>query len=134
FGVRDIQFDRPQILVEPCAASEEVCNFCGTRRLGRSNALPGIGSVERQHALQHRLVNPAAADAQDQRAAFFVALSNYCRKAALDRDSAQNRADLDMGRETLAAQAASRSSAPISTAASASRLLAPRNLSNVALS
>src|SRR5205809_4896585 len=27
FRVRDIQFDRPQILVEPCTLGDELCNF-----------------------------------------------------------------------------------------------------------
>ena len=51
-GVRDIQFDCPQILVEACATREEIGNFGGTRRFGGSDALPAIAAVEVQNALQ----------------------------------------------------------------------------------
>ena len=74
---------------------------------------------------------PRLADEKQQRAALRVALSKDCRKIPGGGDAAQNARDLELSRQALG-QAASRSSAPISTAASASRLRAPRIFSSVA--
>ena len=132
FGVRDIQFDRPEILVEACAASEEINHVPGTRRFGSFRRLPLVVAVEAQHALEDGDVLPPAGYENEQRAALGITLPHDCRKIARGRDSAQDAGNFDVSREAGAVQAASRSSAPISTAASASLLRAPRIFSSVA--
>lgn len=52
FRICDIELDRPEILVEPCAIGDESCNLFGTCRIARSNGLPTIASIEVQNALQ----------------------------------------------------------------------------------
>ena len=79
----------------------------------------------------HRI---ATADDQEQRSALLIAPLHYCRETALDLGAAQDSADLNVSREPVACQAASSSSAPINSAASASRLRAPRSRSRVAAS
>ncbi len=66
FGVRDIQFDCPKILVEPCPPREEIRDFQGTCRFGRSDTLPAIASVEVEHALEGGDVRAPAAEEQQQ--------------------------------------------------------------------
>ena len=46
FRLCDIQFNRPQILVEAFSTSEEISDFDGTRRIGGSNRLPTVTPVE----------------------------------------------------------------------------------------
>ena len=77
-------------------------------------------------------MTPAFGYQEEQRAAVGIAFPEDRRKSALAFDAPQEAGDLDMRWEAVAAQAASRSSAPISTAASASRLRAPRKRSSVA--
>ena len=76
-------------------------------------------------------MTPTAGDQEEQRTAVRIALPYYCCETALGGGAPEDSGDFDVGREALA-QAASRSSAPISTAASASRLRAPRIFSSVA--
>ena len=98
FGVRDIYLDRPEILVEACATGEEIADFKGTGRIGRPNALPAIGSIEIENALQRGSVTAAFADQQQEGAAIFVALPYYCREISLSRRPSQDAGDLEMGR------------------------------------
>jgi hypothetical protein len=72
----------------------------------------------------------AASDQQEQRTPVRVAFPHDRRETAIGGNVPENTGDLDVRREALA-QAASRSSAPMSTAASASRLRAPRIFSRV---
>src|SRR5689334_7976247 len=132
FGVRDIQFNRPKIVVEACTTSEEINHVLGTRRFGGFRRLPLIAAGEAEHALENGDVPTAAGHENEQRAALGIALPHYCREISGCGGTAQNAGDLDVRREPSVAQAASRSSAPISTAASASRLRAPRIFSSVA--
>src|SRR6185369_2277194 len=132
FGVRDIQFHSPQILVEPCPTGEEISNFRGTRRFGGTGGPPVVTPVEVEDALQAGDMPAPAGDEQQQGAALLVAAPHYCCETAVAGHSAKNAGDLDMCLQAVAAQVASRSSAPISTAASASRLRAPRKRSSVA--
>ena len=74
---------------------------------------------------------PAAGNEDQQRAAVRIALLENRGEIAGSGGAAKDARDFEPGGETLA-QAASRSSAPISTAASASRLRAPRIFSSVA--
>lgn len=134
FGVRDIQFDHPRIFVEACTTSEKIRNFDGTRRLGWSDALPAVASVDVQNALKTSLVNASAADEKKERTPLLVPVFDYCCETTISEGAANESRGFDMGRKALGAQAASRSSAPISTAASASRDRAPRRRSRVAMS
>jgi hypothetical protein len=131
FGVRDVQFDRPRILVEPCATREEIPNVGGTRRVARSGELPAIAAVDVQNPFETGKMSAPAADQQEQRSAISVAPLQHRRKAAVASNSAQDRAGLDVRWKPLVAQAASNSSAPMSKAARASRLRAPRRRSRV---
>src|SRR5690348_13353663 len=132
FGVRDIQFNHPEIVVEACTTSEEINHVLGTRRFGGLRRLPSIVSAEGENALENGDVCPPAGHENEKRAAVGVALPHYCCEIARGGDAAQDAGDLDVRREPGVVQAASRSSAPISTAASASRLRAPRTFSSVA--
>src|SRR5947209_15006691 len=46
FRVRDVQFDRPAILVKSRALGEEIRYFCGTCRFGRAYSLPRVSAFE----------------------------------------------------------------------------------------
>jgi hypothetical protein len=131
FRVRDVQFQSPRILVKTRTFGEEASNFDGTCGFGGPNSPPGVCPVERQNALEAREMQTAAADDEQQRTALGIALAEDSSEAAERLGSAQDPGGLDVRGQPVA-QAASRSSAPISTAARASRLRAPRSFSSVA--
>src|SRR5206468_10275513 len=98
FGVRDIQFDRPAILVEPCPAGEEISNFGGTCRFGRTDGPPCVAPVEVQNPLEAGDMAAAAGDEQQQRAALLVASLQYCGEIAACSHAAKDAGDLDVRR------------------------------------
>ena len=91
FGVRDIQFDRPQILVESCPFGEEIRNFRGFGRFGRARPAPSIVAVEVENPLEAGEVPAARADQQEQRPALLVALAEDGREIAVGLGPAQDR-------------------------------------------
>ena len=79
FGVRDIQFDRPRILVEPCPLGEEIADFHGTRRIGRAGRAASDSCRPRSEPAQGRPHDwPRLLTKRSMRAAVGVALPHYC--------------------------------------------------------
>ena len=77
---------------------EEIGDFCGTCRFGRAHAIPPIGPVEVEDPFEACDMLAPAADEQKHRTALGITPLHYCRETAVGRGSAQDRADLDMGR------------------------------------
>src|SRR5206468_6971655 len=115
------------ILVEACALREEISNFRGTGRFGGTRGLPTVAPVELQHSLKASHVTPATADQEQQRTPLVIASPDDCCEAPVSLHPAKNTGDFDVRRQAVAAQVASRSSAPINTPARASPLRAARH-------
>lgn len=98
FGVRDIQFDCPKVVVEACTTSEEINHVLGTDRFGAPCRLPLITAVEAEHALEDGDVLPSAGHEDDQRAPLSIALPQDCGEIPRCCDAPQDAADLDMRR------------------------------------
>ena len=73
FRVRDVQFDDPGILVEPCALSEEFVDFDGTGRFGGPRFTPAIRSVRAKDSFKAANVAASAGDNQQDRTAVGIA-------------------------------------------------------------
>jgi hypothetical protein len=98
FGVRDIQFNRPEIVVEACTAGEEINHVLGTWRFGGRRRAPLITTVEAQHAFQRGDVPAPAGDENEERPALGIALPHYCREIARRGNAPQYARDFDVGR------------------------------------
>ena len=117
-GVRDIQFDYPQIRVEPCPLCEEIRDFGGTRRFGGSGGLPAIAARRRPRMRSRQatwrprlLITIRSRDPRSDRLCEGLSRS---RLAACDPP--EQPCHFELRREPAVAhgaQAASRSSAPI---------------------
>lgn len=105
FGVRDIQFNRPEILVEPCTLSEELGNFDGTRRFGGPRPLPEVATLERKNALQAGKMRPFAGDQENNGAPLRVALPKHGPETATRLGSTQDPGNFEMRGKTIEAQA-----------------------------
>jgi hypothetical protein len=93
FGVRDIQFDCPQILVEACATADEIPDICGTRRFGGPSFDPAVASFGREYPFEASEMASTAADQDEERAALGLALANHRREISRGRSCAKDSRD-----------------------------------------
>jgi hypothetical protein len=102
FRLRDIQFNQPQIPVDPSAPREEIRQIDGTFRVDGTNLSPAIGAVDPERAFQASDVPAATANHKKQRAAIRVTPVKDRGEISIGLRPAEDRGGFEPARQSLA--------------------------------